>query len=122
MSIPRLNRFFRQANDYWLRTRNTVRWMAQGFQPIQGVMGATYIQVAPDLRIEQADPGSVKTAACALEATLVMSEGVPETQLLSIELSHLELASFVCYMRQLDREYRVLLAENERLSKFVPLS
>jgi hypothetical protein len=111
VSASHLNKVFKQANEYWLRTRNTVRWMARGFQPIRGVLGATYIQLAPDLAITKADPEAVNSAARILEATLVMAEDIPHEELLVFQMTKLELASFVCYMRQLDQEYRRLLLE-----------
>ncbi len=51
-------------------------------------------------------PEAVDSAAALLEATLAMTEKVHEDQPITLTMTKLELASFVCYMRQLDSAYR----------------
>jgi len=59
-------------------------------------------------RVMQIDAHACERCACALEAALVMTDSMNPEQVITIEVTRMELSSFVCYMRELDKQYRYL--------------
>ena len=72
------------------------------------VQSSAYHQPGKDLKVAPIDDAACERCACALEAALVMTDNLNPEQVLTIEVTRLELSSFVCYMRELDRQYRSL--------------
>lgn len=54
------------------------------------------------------DEAACERAACTLESALAMTDMLNPDEKIAIEMSRMELSSFVNYMRELDKQYRHL--------------
>jgi len=78
---------------------------------VDPLVGAgAYHKPGKNMKVAPIDVAACERCACALEAALVMADNLNPEQVLTIEVTRLELSSFVCYMRELDRQYRGLSA------------
>lgn len=60
-------------------------------------------------RVMQIDAQACERAACNLEAALAMVDNIIDPdELITVQFTRRELSSFVCYMRELDKQYRLL--------------
>lgn len=78
------------------------------FRVDPAVQSNAYHQPRKDLKVAPIDAAACERCVCALEAALVMTDSMDPDQVLTIEVSRMELSSFVCYMRELDKQYRLL--------------
>jgi hypothetical protein len=58
----------------------------------------------------QVDPEGVGRVARDLESLVAMSDGIADTQMVTVQTSLADLRSFVCYMCELDLSYRSVLS------------
>lgn len=79
-----------------------------GFKPIAAVIQNTFARKDKNT-VQGVDPADIKEVAHQLEAALIMAEDTPWDSVMTLSFSRRELSAFVCYMRELDTEYRRLL-------------
>jgi hypothetical protein len=71
-------------------------------------LGAAEMRDGKD--VVQVDPEGVGRVARDLESLVAMSDGIADTQMVTVQTSLADLRSFVCYMRELDLSYRSVLS------------
>lgn len=76
---------------------------------IPEITDAAYMRINGS-HVQTVKPQMVESCARTLESALAMSETLPAEAVMTLDFSVVELASFVCYMRQLDNTYRAQLA------------
>lgn len=93
------------------------RW-GEFFEPIQKTISQAYLRsrgLAP--KIVTAKRELVVEAARTLSAMSVMAEEMEPEEMLTLQLRNDELAHFISYVRQLDKEYRALEGQVEVVNK-----
>jgi hypothetical protein len=90
-----------------------VKAFLSSFRVDPAVQSSAYHQPGKDLKVAPIDAAACERCACALEAALVMTDSMNPEQVITIEVTRMELSSFVCYMRELDKQYRLLSLRTE---------